>query len=169
VLEYLYKKVFPKVKKYVCRNSGSIEDALDIFQDAIVCLCRYVRQGKFDEKHEPAAFLYSVSRNLWINKARRDSRSVNLSEAPDMPETHDFSDDIITDQKARTLQAIFKQLGDKCFQLLQYAFYQHRSNDEICELMNFATVNSVKTQKYKCRQKLLSIVEDNPSFKEIFD
>lgn len=169
VLEYLYKRIYPRVKAYVCRNSGTAEDAFDIFQDAIVCLCRSAREGTYKEKYEVAGFLYSVSRNLWINKVKRENRSVKWTEGMDIAETYDFSNDIITDQKARTIREVIKRLGEKCFKLLQYTFYQNRSNEEVCELMNFATVNAVKTQKYKCKQKLLNIMEEDAQLKEIFE
>lgn len=151
------------------RNSGNEDDALDIFQDAIVCLCKYVRQGKFNEKYEVAAFLFSTSRNLWINKVKKDKRITELKDSTDIKEDYDFSNDIITEQKAKTIREVIRQLGEKCYQLLQYAFYQKRSNDEICELMGFSTLNAVKTQKYKCKQKLIALVERNKGFKEVFE
>ncbi len=97
----MYDTIFPKVKAYIIRNSGNEDDALDIFQDAIVCLCKYVRQGKFNEKYEVAAFLYSTSRNLWINKVKKESRTTELKESTDIKEDYDFSNDIITEQKAK--------------------------------------------------------------------
>lgn len=165
----MYDNIFPKVKSYVTQNSGNEDDALDIFQDAIICLCKYIKQGKFNEKYEVAGFLYSVSRNLWINKVKKESRITELEESTDIKEDYDFSNDIITDQKARTIREVIKQLGEKCYQLLQYAFYQKRSNSEICEIMGYSTVNAVKTQKYKCKQKLVALVESNKGFKEVFD
>jgi hypothetical protein len=36
-------------------------------------------------------------------------------------------------------------------------------------MMGFATVNAVKTQKYKCKQKLLELIESNPSYREVID
>ena len=165
----MYRTIFPKVKAYILHNSGNEEDALDIFQDAVVCLCRQIKQGRFNEKYEIAAFLYSVSRNLWINKVKKESRTVELKHDTEIREDYDFSNDIITDQKAKTIKEVIRQLGEKCYQLLQYAFYQKRSNDEICGLMGFSTVNAVKTQKYKCKQKLVALVESNLGFKEVFE
>jgi RNA polymerase sigma factor (sigma-70 family) len=151
------------------RNSGDEDDALDVFQDGIVCLCKHIKQGKFNEKYEVSAFLYSVSRNIWINKVKKEKRIVKLKQNADVEEDYDFSNDIITDQKANTIREVIKQLGEKCYQLLQYAFYQRRSNTEICEIMGFSTLNAVKTQKYKCKQKLIALVESNKGFKEVFE
>ena len=52
---------------------------------------------------------------------------------------------------------------------LQYSVYHHKTNSEICQLMKFATENSVKTQKYKCKQKLMEIMEAHPALQEVLD
>ena len=41
-LKYLYKDPLRKVRTYILSNSGSMEDADDVFQDAIVVLFHYV-------------------------------------------------------------------------------------------------------------------------------
>jgi DNA-directed RNA polymerase specialized sigma24 family protein len=76
VLEHLYKQVLPKVKSYIARNSGNNEDARDIFQDAVVIFYKYVKTGKFDVQHDIAGFIFSVSKNLWINSAKRKNKVV---------------------------------------------------------------------------------------------
>lgn len=142
---------------------------MDIFQDALVCLCRLIKEEKFKEKYEVAGFLYSVSRNLWINKVKKDSRMQHWPDDMEVMENYDFSNDIMTEENARTIRETIKLLGEKCFKLLQYAMHYNKSNNEICELMGFATVNAVKTQKYKCKQKLSSIIESSPAIKEVID
>jgi RNA polymerase sigma factor (sigma-70 family) len=165
----LYRKVFPKVRSYICKNSGNKDDAFDIFQDAVVCLCRIIKEGRYNEKYEPAAFLYSVSRNLWVNKIKKESRSVPMPDNMDITDHYDFSNDIITAPKAKTIREVIKKLGEKCYQLLQYAIYQNKPNPEICEIMGFASVNAVKTQKYKCKQKLTAMLKEDPGLREIFE
>jgi RNA polymerase sigma factor (sigma-70 family) len=169
ILEHLYTGVFPKVKAYILSNSGNKDDAIDIFQDAIVILCKQVQLGRYNSNYEVAAFLYSVSKNLWINKVKKDKRQIEFSENFEEDRQYDFTEDIITDQKADILQKAIRELGKKCFELLQYAFYQKLSGEEICEKMGFATVNSVKTQKYKCKQKLIKMIEMNPLYREVLD
>lgn len=168
-MEHLYSGVFPKVKAYIISNSGNKDDALDIFQDAIVILCKQIRENRYNSKYEIAAFLYTVSKNLWINKVKKDNRQTEFSENFKEAEHHDFTDDIITDQKASILQKAIRELGKKCFELLQYAFYQKLSGEEICAKMGFATVNAVKTQKYKCKQKLIKMIEMNPLYQEVLE
>lgn len=169
ILEHLYTGVFPKVKAYVLSNSGSCDDAIDIFQDAVVILCKHIKSGRYNTNYEIDAFLYSVSRNLWINKAKRDLRQTELPENYEEKEPYDFTDDIITHEKEKTIKQLIRELGKKCYELLSYALYQNLTGEEICKKMGFSTVNAVKTQKYKCKQKLIKMIETNPSYKEVLE
>ena len=150
-------------------NSGNEEEAFDIFQDAVVILCKYIKNGNFDPTKEVGGFLYYVSRNLWINKAKHDKRVVQLPTDFDHGSFEDFSDDIVTHEKENMLKKVIQLLGEKCFRLLQYSIYEELPYGEICRLMGFSTINAVKTQKYKCKQKLFKLMEENPSIREVLE
>lgn len=168
-LNYLYQEVYPKVKCYILANSGTEDDAFDIFQDAVVALSKQISLGRYNEQHELAGFLYSVSRNLWVNKVKRDSRQVRMAEKYEASDSYDYSNDIMTNERARALKSITEKLGEKCFKLLKYSIFLKASSEEIINEMGFATANAVKTQKYKCKQKLFKILEENPDLNEVIE
>lgn len=169
VLKTLYKEVFPKVRSYVLSNAGNEEEAFDIFQDAVVILCKYIKQGNYDSEKEVGGFLYHVSRNLWINKVKHDKHVVQLPTGFEQGSFEDFSNEIVTQEKENILKKIIELLGEKCFRLLQYSIYEEISYSEICRIMGFSTINAVKTQKYKCKQKLFKLMEDIPSIREVLE
>ena len=70
---------------------------------------------------------------------------------------------------AVALKAITGKLGEKCYELLKYSVFYKASSEEIIEKMGFATANAVKTQKYKCKQKLFKILEENPELNEVIE
>ena len=160
-LEYLYQEIYPKVKSYILANSGTEDDAFDIFQDAVVALCKQISCGRYDSKHELAGFLFSVSRNLWINKVKKESRQVRMVENYEISDSYDYSDDIVTKEKANALKIITNMLGAKCFELLKHSVFHKASSEEIIEKMGFATANAVKTQKYKCKQQEFSFQKNS--------
>lgn len=168
-LKHLYSEIFPKIKSYILQNSGSEDDALDVFQDAVVTLCKQIHLKKYDEKYELAGFLYSVSRNLWINKVKRDKRITSIPENFDLGEITDFTDGILTKENEKTLKDITEKLGQKCLELLKQSVFYKTSSEEIIKKMGFSTANAVKTQKYKCKQKLLKIIDENPLYKEVVE
>jgi RNA polymerase sigma factor (sigma-70 family) len=169
ILEYLYQEIYPKIRSYIISNSGKADDALDIFQDSLVVLCRQIKAGKYDKQFALGGYLYTICRNLWINKVKKESRMKSLPDNLDVSEDFDFSEWIITHEKENVLREITLKLGEKCYDLLRHAIFHDSSTEEIIEHMGFSTANAVKTQKYKCKQKLYKILEENPKFREVIE
>lgn len=162
VLGYLYHQVLPKVQNYVLSNSGNKDDAFDVFQDAMVAFCKYAKLNRFNENYSVSGFIYSVAKNVWINKAKKNKKIV-LTEMTEMPETEPGSENVlnylITKERKNEVRKLLDMLGEKCRRLLQMAIYNEMSGKEICKKLGFASENAVKTQKYKCKQKLLLIMK----------
>lgn len=166
VLKYLYKMLFPKVKKYIMNNSGDSDSAFDIFQDSMVAFYKYVKTEKFNPKYEISAFIFSVSRNIWLNKVQKDKRNVSMPEYADfVDDNKGIMDQLISKEREEMVANVLKQLGQRCEKLLRYSVFHKMRNTEICRKMGFSTENAVKTRKYKCMQKLIALIEDRPSLK----
>lgn len=168
-LAYLYDAVQPKIVRMVCKQAGDVEEANDVFQDAMVIFYRYVKEGKFDEKHRIEAFLYTISRNLWINRAKRRNRNVELEPVvafggnEDLVEDGGALDGLVSQEREQAIDSLLSKLGERCKRLLTLSIFHHLSMKEICQEMGFATENAAKTRKYKCKQKLISMIKDNPA------
>jgi RNA polymerase sigma factor (sigma-70 family) len=167
VLKFMYNTLFPKVRKYIRHNSGNSDAAFDIFQDSLIVFYKYVRMNKFDPKYEISAFIFAVSKNLWLNRLRKEKREVAI------PEHFDYSDHnenieeyLFNKEREEVVSGVLSQLGQRCELLLRYSIFYRMKNTEICEKMGFRTENAVKTRKYKCMQRLISLIEANPSLKK---
>ncbi|MBT1699216.1 sigma-70 family RNA polymerase sigma factor [Fulvivirgaceae bacterium PWU4] len=168
VLKYLYKHVLPRIKKYVVSNSGSEDDAKDIFQDAVLIFYRHVKEGKFRDGNEIAGFIFSVGRNLWINLVRKRNRDVALTDEATHIETDESSStQLIAREREEFVSKMFSMLGETCRTLLTYSIYHRLSMKEIKEKMGFTSENVAKTKHYKCKQRLIGIVKDNASIKDM--
>lgn len=161
-MEYLYHQILPKVQKYVLANSGNEDDAFDVFQDAMVAFCKFVRKGKFNTSYSVSGFIYSIARNCWINKVRKEKRMVYTA-GDELPEEVMENDNalecIITSEREAKVRLLLEKLEAKCRELLKLSIYEGLSGKEICHIMGFASENGVKTQKYKCKKKLLDILK----------
>lgn len=161
VLHELYRHVKPKVVAYIKSNSGSLEEADDIFQDAVLVFYKQVKLDKFNEEYAITGFLYSVSRNLWINKAKRDQRSSSLSESEEQVADHsDALQDMITQERSTVLGALIKSLGENCEQILSMTYYQKISLKKIAFKLGYANEGAVKTRNYKCKQRLIKLMKE---------
>lgn len=163
VLSHLYEEVRPKVIRLIRKNQGDEAAAKDIFQDAVLVFYRQVKLNKFNEKYPIAGFIYTVSKNLWINRVKREKRSI------DIPEDNLFismeespEEDLITKERAIHLENLLSKLGNRCHQLLSLSIFDNLSMKDICKKMGFSTENAVKTRKYKCKQKLIHLMDEDP-------
>lgn len=165
VLKYLYATILPVVEDYVRLNSGTPEEAFDVFQDAMVIFYKQVILGTFDDtKYKIAGYLYTISKNLWINVSKKKNRAIlyenSQSSLVEMDST--LLDHIIDKEREETLTKLFKKLGQACIELLTLSIYQGLSMREIANKLG-STENSIKVQSHRCRKKLSDMVMKNSS------
>ena len=68
VIAEIYSQYFPSVRHFIYRNNGSIDDARDIFNDAIVVVLMKAREGTLELKCSLKTYVYAICRNLWLKK-----------------------------------------------------------------------------------------------------
>jgi len=168
MLKFLYNAILPRVTKYVLKNNGTRDDAFDIFQDAMVAFHRFVKENKFREEGNPETFIFCICRNLWINKIKREKKQVRMPDGFEHYEDDAVTalDGIITAERAAIVKNMLSKLGKKCEELLKLSIYDNMSLKEISLLMGFTSEDAVKTQKYKCKQKLIEFIQVHTGFLE---
>ena len=164
VFNHLYEDCLPKIEKYILRNNGDKDEAYDIFQDALLIFYKQVKLNKFKKEHEVHGFIYSVGRNLWINRIKKRNKQVSMDGQVFINDTNPLQD-LITKERETIISEVLGKLGERCKELLTFSIYQNYSMDKIREAMGFSTVNAVKTKHYKCKQRLIKLVKDNKAFK----
>ncbi|WMJ72002.1 sigma-70 family RNA polymerase sigma factor [Cytophagaceae bacterium ABcell3] len=168
VLARLYKTVLPNVLNYIIKNSGDEEEAKDIFQDAVLVFYNQVKMGKFNEKYEIGGFIFTVAKNLWINRAKRKSRMSRMLADTDVFDDNNVLKDLITKEKSSAISEMLGKIDKDCRKLLRYSTYEKLSMKEICAKMGFSSENVAKTYNYRCKQKLVKLVKNNQSVMELF-
>ena len=68
ILLYMYHNNFRSVKHYIENNSGTNQDAEDIFQEAMILIYTKVREGNLELKCSVHTYLYSIARILWLKQ-----------------------------------------------------------------------------------------------------
>lgn len=163
VLKFLYKTVQPKITAWIAKNSGSNDDAQDVFQDAVLSFYNYVLDDKFDDGKSVAAFIFSSAKNNWINRAKQASRE--SAELPhqviDVSTSNETSHE--NDNKIATLLG---ELGTRCEELLRYSIFYKMSMEDIALRMGFSNANAAKTKNYKCKQRLVLLVKNKEGLKD---
>jgi len=169
VLNFLYQTVQFKIKNWILKNNGSEEEAQDIFQDAVLSFYNYVLAGKFNEGKSVEGFVFTIGRNLWVNRAKQKQKIVTVTEEQeyklDIADENDFLKQSIDEEKAKKIEALLNQLGERCKELLTYSIFYGLSMVEISEKMGFSNANAAKTKNYKCKQRLIKIIDNNDNVK----
>lgn len=163
-LSYLYDNTLSKVRKYVMKNSGLREEADDIFQDAVIVFFQQVKEKRFDSQVPIEAFVYTVARNLWIDKARREKRMLRYDYVGQFESKSDYDDQLgalIQKEKSNAMRMVFEMLDEKCQKILQYHLFEKRSMKEISQLMGYSSEDVAKTNHYRCKQYLSKLVHND--------
>jgi RNA polymerase sigma factor (sigma-70 family) len=154
-IETIYKENYNLVQAIVINNSGTSEDAKDIFQEAMIVLYEKVQSGTFELNCQIKTFVYSVSRRLWLKRLMQQNR-FNLSDG------HGESvsvDEEMEDHEKRNAEFIMMEkamngLGEPCKSLLEAFYLQKKSMQDIAMSFGYTNSENAKNQKYKCLMRL---------------
>ncbi len=162
-LRYLYKICLPKIKSMVTKFGGTIDDSKDVFQDGVVILYRKIKKGEMELTSNPESYLYTMCKNIWMNKMKKDSKMTHPDFLPERIDSHaDIENHLELRDKESQMTMIFDRLGEKCSQLLNLLFLKHLSTEEIAIEMNLASTDVVKTTKNRCKNKLQELIQEYP-------
>ena len=155
VYETLYAKHFRAVKRYILKNSGTQEDAEDVFQDAIIVLHKSLTSENFELKSSLETYLFSVARNVWFNELRRRKRDI-LEEDPNnyIPETEQTN---LLIKKTETLRELISQLKGDCQRILIDFYFHNISMKDIMEEYGLGSIQAAKNKKFRCLNRLASL------------
>jgi RNA polymerase sigma factor (sigma-70 family) len=151
-LELLYKKYYRMMTKLVITNSGTEDEARDIYQDALIVFWQKARSGKLVLTSKISTYIYSICQNLWRKELDRKKRL--SSEEKDAQ----VSIDMETSEKEKIIARCMDQLGETCKKVLMYYYFEEMSMQDIAEKLGFANTDTAKTKKYKCKKKLDDLV-----------
>ena len=162
-IELLYNKVFAKVKSYLLKNGCTIEDSKDLFHDAILSLVTYVKTKEGEEIKNAESFIMQVVKNLWINKLKSKQYTTTRELInQDIAETDNSEE---TQFKTLTLIKLMDSLGEKCKEILLFFNYENFKMEEIAKLMDLKNADAAKAQHYRCKQKLMLLINSNKELK----
>lgn len=161
----LYKSTFPKVAKWVGGKGGTLPEAKDVFQEAVVVYLEKINgERPFLEKGD-RQYIFGIAKRLWINRYREKNRLQPLEESYN---TY-FQKDEDKVNKSLLLQYLEKT-GRKCMDLLQAFYYQKLPMKDIAAGFGFSGERSATVQKYKCIEKVRDTIKAKSlSYEDFFE
>lgn len=154
-LKSFYANNYFKIEKYILNNSGTVEHAKDIFQEAFIAVWRNIQLDKFYPENENAlaGYLYRIAKNKWLDYLRSGhfKKTVTLTESADEREENELPEE---DQKhIAEVKMHFEKLGENCKEVLKRFYYKKESMKIIAAKFDW-TEATARNNKYRCLQKL---------------
>ena len=171
VLQYIYKSYYPTIHHFIISNSGSPDDAKDIFQESIIVIYRKVKEQKrFLINSGFKTFIYSVARNIWLKNLRnRKYEGKKIQDQQPFIELKDEPFKISNeDLKMSLYQKYFKKLPEDCQNILRLTA-KEIPQKEIAEALGFRSENYVKKRKHGCKEKLIEMIKEDPQYPDLWD
>ncbi len=158
-LSALYKKYFGVVLKYVLNNSGTEDEAQDIYQETVIVLYNNAQKPEFELNCAIQTYIYSVAKRLWLKQLNKHSHVYKLSDTADDDGTLvDVSSDVSEHQEKENnllkMGESLEGLGEPCKTLIEDFYIKHMSMEVIAEKFGYTNADNAKNQKYKCLQRL---------------
>lgn len=155
-VDQLYKMAFKYCASYILKNKGTFADAKDLFQEALIVFIKKLRKEKdFNIEYDLKAYLYVITRNLWLNRLRMDKHS-GLQLVVDDPDsdfilidTNEIEEKKELEAKDQRLYDSLKQLKGDCRQVLQLTFFQKKGDREIAQIMDYS-YQFVRQKRKRC-------------------
>lgn len=161
-----YKMYFPRIKQYVLKNNGTVNDAEDLFQEATMVLYKKIQMPSFELTSSLYTYLYAVGKRQWLNKLKKQSRDRFELPENDLLESKDIQ--IIDESEQHTLyRAKFLELGENC-QKIMNLFFQKVKMEDIAAKMNISKAYA-KKRKFQCKEKLISLIKKDIRYSELMN
>jgi RNA polymerase sigma factor (sigma-70 family) len=155
VVKYLYSHLI-MVTSWVKKNSGTEDDALDLFQEALIVFCKNVRSGKYEYRAKISTYLFKICKNRW-RKHLENMKGKNGGDLGSMNVEDDNStmleefDEEKSEQRLKDyVSKCLEKLGEPCKTILWRSIVDKIKMEEIAVELGYKDAHSVRQQKYRC-------------------
>lgn len=165
LIKEIHKKFYPVLKNFILKNSGTINDAKDLFQEALTIIWENVNSENVVLQIPFGAYFYRIYRNKWLSSKRykgRNNLEFSVKEYEDS-----FSEYVdgknLKERRLNVLHECFKKLSEDCQKMLNLES-EGKKASEIQEILNKPSKNSVFQTRFRCRVQLKKLIEAHPDF-----
>lgn len=167
VLSYVYDEMFVYVESYVGHQGGSVDQAKDIFQEAMIIVYKKIVAGKFLLNCKFSTYLYAVCKRIWIQERKKEylrsnrMKEMSYASEPDLP----YEQGILEDAKA-LFDKHFSKLSPDCQKIL-LLYFNGLTPEEIRIEMGINTLHHATDKKYRCKKNLIERIKNDPLFRKL--
>lgn len=166
ILNKIYQDSLPEVIKYVRKNSGTLEDAKDVFQEGIIVIFNKVKTNSLKLTVSFHVFLFMVCKRIWLKKIKKSyKKEVTLEDEMVFSIEDNYEENLLQSKKWHLFNRKFQELAEECRKVLKMLF-NGKSGKEIAEAMGY-TEEYAKRKKYKCKVGLTNMIKNDIEYKNL--
>jgi RNA polymerase sigma-70 factor (ECF subfamily) len=156
----LFEFFAPRIKAMLMRSGATVEIAEDVAQETLLIVWR--KAGYFSpERASAAAWIYTIARNLRIDRLRSERRAAQYAplEIPP-PEAPENPGDILSaGERDQRVRSALRQLSQEQMSVVQLSFFEGRAHGDIAALLNLP-LGTVKSRVRLAMTKLRNLLGD---------
>ncbi len=169
-IKYIFDKFFPMIEHLVKKNGkGTRQDAEDLFMNALEVIYLKTKKESFKLSCAFSTLLFEICKRQWLKILKRKNRlsRVTFYDQKELIE-QDFISALEQAERYQLYREKFEKLSEGCRKVLNMAL-EGTSMKEIAERMGFASKEYARKRKFKCKEKLLSLVRKDPRYPELIN
>lgn len=164
-LQIIFDEFLPVIEHFVRANSGSLEDAKDVFMDALTVLYIKGTKNKLVLTSSFSTFLFAICKNHWLNKLRKkkiEARVINKH--PPLSNLEDELNSLMMEtERKRVLQENFSKLPPSCQRILDLSWHSDHNMEEIAKMLGWS-YNYACKRKSNCIEKLTAFIKGDERY-----
>lgn len=169
VLSKIYEKYSYKIVAMVKKNSGNADDAQDIIQETLVTIYHQAKEKGFVLTCPFDAYFYLLCKRRWLNelKKRGNNKVTIIDDVTSITEeqTQQAEATEVFEQQHQLFELKFKELGQKCQELLKTSF-KIKSMEKVAEILG-VSYGYARKKKSQCMGKLTQLVKNSNEFNHL--
>jgi RNA polymerase sigma factor (sigma-70 family) len=155
-IEAIYRENYSSIQSFVLNNNGSVDDARDIFQEAMIVLYEKSKLESFSLNCQIKTYVYSICRRLWLKRLQQLGKFSTQVESLEeiIPVEEEIEDHEKRNDDFILMEHAMAKIGEPCKSLLDAYYLQKKNMLEIATEFGYTNADNAKTQKYKCLVRL---------------
>jgi len=166
IIQEIYEKFYGGRKNWLLKNSGTAQDARDVFQDTMIVVHQMVQKKDFDLFGSFEGLLHGIFSRQWYKKIAKNKKMPQV----DMDASYQVAADDA--HNGGLVMRLYKKhimaLNTDCQNIIQLRLLDNLPHRKIAEQLNY-TFDTARQKYARCFRKLLDLIKGDAETKDLYE
>ena len=162
VIQQIYARFSSKVKRLIVSNSGTIDDAGDIFQESLIDIYNQAKYKNLELSCPFEPFFLMVCKRKWLNHLKKKS---NLQVTNNEEDLLAIGEDVFLqadklveeEEQSKLFVRMFEKLSERCREIISLTLTEEHQ-EKIAERLK-VTYGYLRKKKSECVSSLMQMIK----------